>query len=287
MTALLQTYAFIRQALATDSRLCLASAIAWLDPMCKDTDNEEWGNLYDEDGTLTEALHITRKAFPDVYLQTVQAIRNGASYDQLEHLICDEISARGIPLDHLQWIGYGVPMPAYGAELEDTDFYTNHPNTVPVLACFGVSPEPSNYRINIPKCVYQAGHYIATDLRHHPDERYRQISWLMQWLFGCSGNSCVDMTHETMCEFQPLSWEEDERAFAIDIIEEAEGIMSDAMAGLTFLNNQPDLLNDLQRNIQKIYKAIKKQKGKRHEQHFKLAWTHLADSVDRTTESVT
>jgi len=46
MTALLQTYAFIRQALATDSRLCLASAIAWLDPMCKEMDGEEWDSLY-------------------------------------------------------------------------------------------------------------------------------------------------------------------------------------------------------------------------------------------------
>ena len=132
-----------------------------------------------------------RLARPDVYLQAVQAIRNGASYDQLDHLICDEISARGIPLDHLQWIGYGVPMPAYGVELEDADFYTDHPDTVPILACFGVSPEPDNYRIHIPECVYQAGHYIAADLRHHLDERYRQISWLTQWLFGFSGNSCV------------------------------------------------------------------------------------------------
>ena len=80
------------------------------------------------------------------------------------------------------------------------------------------------------------------------------------------------MNHENLYGFQPLSWDEGERAFAIDIIEEAEGIMSDAMAGMTFLNSQPDLLNDLQRNIRKIYKAIKKQKGKREDLKIKLWW---------------
>jgi hypothetical protein len=54
----------------------------------------------------------------------VEAVRRGASYAELDHLICGAITERGIPLDNLEWIGFGIPMPAYGAVLEDPDFYT-------------------------------------------------------------------------------------------------------------------------------------------------------------------
>lgn len=285
MNDLLQTYALLATGLRADPQLCLASAVVWLDPMWQ-TGEDDWNMPQDEDGTLTIALRVIRKAFPDVYVQAVEAVRRGASYAELDRLICNAITERGIPLDNLEWIGFGIPMPAYGVELDNPDFYTWHPDVLPLLTCFGISPEPNPYQIDIPICAYTAGRLIAADLQQHEHETYRQISWLMQWLFSCSGNSSVDFCDEDMCGFQPLSWETDELAFAIEIIQEADGIMADALAGLAFINGQPDLLAALQHNVRRIYKAIEKQKGKNDEPRIRLAWPHLAGNTERTAESV-
>ena len=285
MNNLLQSYTMLAAGLRADPQFCLASAVVWLDPMWQDAD-EDWDVPHDEDGTIGIALTVTRKAFPDIYSQAVEAIRQGASYTDIDRLICDGITERGIPLDNLEWIGFGVPMPAYGVELNDSDFYTTHPEVIPILACFGISPEPNPYHMTIPDCVYNAGRTIAADLEKHPDERYRQISWLMQWLWSSSGNSSVDLSYDEICEFQPLSWEKDEFEFAVAIIEEANGIMSDVLAGLEFLSNNPDLLTALQHNIQRIYKALEKQKGKKDEPRIRLAWPCLTDGIERRTTAL-
>jgi hypothetical protein len=285
MNNLLQTYTLLAAGLRADPQFCLASAVTWLDPLWQD-DDEDWDVPYDEDGTLAIALRVTRMAFPDVYVQAVEAIRQGASYAELDRLICNAVTKRGIPLENLEWIGFGVPMPAYGVELNDADFYTTHSEVIPILACFGISPEPNPYHMTIPDSVYTAGRYIAADLEKHSDERYRQISWLMQWIWSASGNTVIDADTEFMAEIPPLSWEKDDLAFAIDIIEEAEGIMSDVLAGLEFLNSQPDLLTALERNVQRIYKALDKLKGKQDEPHIRLAWPCLTDSIERRTELI-
>lgn len=157
--------------------------------------------------------------------------------------------------------------------LDDPEFYTAHPDTKPVLECFGISPEPNPYHIDVPECAYTAGRFIAADLQRHDDERFRQIGWLMHWLFSSSGNSSVDYDYETMCEFQPLSWEADDLAFAIEIIEEADGIMADVLAGLAFLTSQPDLMKALQHNVRRIYKAINGRRGNVTKPRLRLNWS--------------
>jgi hypothetical protein len=61
-------------------------------------------------------------------------------------------------------------------------------------------------------------------------------------LFSCTGNSSVDYDWEDMSEFQPLSWEADNVAFAKELIEEAEGIMGDVQAGIETLKASPELM---------------------------------------------
>jgi hypothetical protein len=126
--------------------------------------------------------------------------------------------------------------------------------------------------MTIPDCVYTAGRYIAADLEKHSDEHYRQISWLMQWLWSSSGNSSIDLSYDELCEFQPLSWEKDEFEFAVAIIEEANGIMSDVLDGLEFLSDNPDLLTALQHNIQRIYKAIDRQRITGKQLNVRMEW---------------
>lgn len=282
MTELLQTYALLASGLRDDPLLCLASTVVWLDPMWQDAD-EDWDVPHDEDGTLGIALMVTRKTFPDVYIEAIHAIRQGASYADLDRLICTAISARGIPLENLEWIGFGIPLPAYGTVLDDPEFYTAHPDTKPVLDCFGISPEPNPYHIDVPECAYTAGRFIAADLQSHGDERFRQIGWLMHWLFSSSGNSSVDYDYETMGEFQPLSWDKEDLAFAIEIIEEADGIMADALAGLAFLTSQPELMKALQHNVRRIYKAIDRQKGRQDDPKVRLSWPVIHQTREHPT----
>ena len=252
-------YQFLAAGLRDDPLLCLAQAVAWLDPFWSDT----WDDDVDDDGSLSQALHITRDYFPDIYAQVVDALHHGAAYDDLDRLICAEISRRGIPLDSLEEMGYGIPMPAYGAALYDPDFYTHHPDVVPVLEMFGIQPDEDAYQVDVPERVYAAGQRLYDSLVEHPDERYRQVGYLIGWSVLVHGNSSVDLRLETLAEFQPLSWEPDDFAFAVEIIREADEIMAAAQAGLELVRSNPIIRQALQDNIQPPVSPIRttSQKG--------------------------
>jgi len=273
----------LQQALAhtinADPVLCLAHAVAWLDPLHGDLDNMDMPES--EDDTVLVALHILRRAFPNIYFDALQAIRQGASYQRLDHLICDAVQAQGIPLDNLEWIGWGIPLPAYGALLDDPDFYTAHPDVIPVLECFGISPQPNPYNIVIPEVTYKVADIIADDLLKQTGNHWRQVAWLIRWVTSSTNNSCVDWDEEMMSSVQPLSWDADDIAFAREIVEEADGIMADVHAGLTWISQNPASLEVLSRNVQKIYQT-KGQKNAR----YKLEWSCPTQRDERGTQSV-
>lgn len=259
----------LAHAINADSVLCLAHVAAWLDPLRGDADDIDMPES--EDDNVYVALHILRRAFPDIYFDALQAIRSGASYQQIDHLVCEAIQKHGIPLDSIEWIGWGIPLPAYGVNLDDPDFYTTHPDVIPVLACFGISPEPNPYNIVIPEVTYKAAEIIANDLLKREDE-WRQVGWLIEWLFGLCGNTSVSWDEEMASNVQPLSWDVDDIEFAIEIIEEADGIMQDVHIGLEWINQHPAALEALQHNVRHIYKTIEGRKGRRNKLRLKLAW---------------
>ena len=273
----------LQQALAhtinADPVLCLAHAVAWLDPLHGDLDDMDMPES--EDDTVLIALHILRRAFPEIYFDALQAMRQGASYQRLDHLICDAVQTQGIPLDNLEWIGWGIPLPAYGALLDDPDFYTTHPDVIPVLECFGISPQPNPYNIVIPDVTYKVADIIADDLLQQSENHWRQVAWLIRWVTSSTNNSCVDWDEEMMSSVQPLSWDADDIAFAREIVEEADGIMADVHAGLTWISQNPTSLEVLSRNVQKIYQT-KGQKNARYQ----LEWSCPTQHDERGTQSV-
>ncbi|MEO0564345.1 MAG: hypothetical protein AAF125_19730 [Chloroflexota bacterium] len=273
----------LQQALAhtinADPVLCLAHAVAWLDPLHGDLEDMDMPES--EHDTVRVALHILRRAFPEIYFDALQAIRQGASYQRLDHLICDAVQAQGIPLDNLEWIGWGIPLPAYGALQDDPDFYTTHPDVIPVLECFGISPQPNPYNIVIPDVTYKVADIIADDLLQQPGNHWRQVAWLIRWVTSSTNNSCVDWDEEMMSSVQPLSWDADDIAFAREIVEEADGIMADVHAGLTWISQNPTSLEVLSRNVQKIYQT-KGQKNARYQ----LEWSCPTQRDERGTQSV-
>jgi hypothetical protein len=280
MNDLLSTYSLLAAGLRDDPLLCLAQAVSWFDPF--------WTGLSDDDfnadGLLAEALDITRRDFPDIYALAVDAFHHGAAYDDLDRLICAGISRLGIPLDSLEEMGYGIPMPAYGAALHDLDFYTQHPDIVPILELFGIQPDAEDYQVS--ERVYAAGHYLYDSLVEQPDERYRQVGYLIGWLCSCTGNSSSDLPFEELAELQPLSWETDDFAFAVEIIREADEIMASAQVGLKLIQSHPLIQQALQDNIQRLYRLFARQSKKERKNHdrprLQLHWPALDSGLTGT-----
>lgn len=183
-------------------------------------------------------------------------------------------------------MSWGIPLPAYGATLDDPDFYAAYPDVLPVLACFGISPEPNPYNIDIPEVTYKVADMIADDLLQRDDE-WRQVGWLLKWLTSGTGNSSCDYDHETLSEFQPLSWDADDIAFAREIVEEADGIMADIHAGLAWINQHPAALEALQHNVRHVYKAVNWQKGRQCEPNMRLTWPEIHQPSEVTPHTFT
>lgn len=270
MTDLFALQNALAAAMNADPVLRLAHLTAWLDPLWREDD--DWDMPQDEDDTLYVALRLLRGAFPDIYFDALMAMRGGTTYPQLDHLICGAVQAQGIPLESLEWMAYGIPLPAYGVDLYSADFYAAHPDAVPVLACFGVSSEPNPYDIRIPDAVYDAANCIADSLATQADAHWQQVAWTIRFLFSLTGNSSVDWDDEMMYSVDPLGWNPADIAFACDIIKEADTIMADALAGLAFLKTHPAALNVLQDNVRRVYKAIERQKSRQTEPKVRLKW---------------
>jgi hypothetical protein len=210
----------------------------------------------------------------------VERIRSGASEKELDSFICGEISQRGIPLDNLEFLGYGIPLTAIGIELSDPDLYAARSDLLPLVELFGIRPEPGHYSVEVPDCAYTAGRIIADSLVKQADQRLQQVGWALAWLFSCSGNSLVDFDDESLAEIPPLSWDENDLAFALELIEEADAIMQDVTAGLKLLEENAVVFSALADNIQRTYKAIAKMKGKQDEPRIRLEWPPLIAGGD-------
>lgn len=278
MNQFTEMYDQLAVALTGDPLLLLACAVATFDPYWSEFDE---GYNDDEDNPLHIALAVTRGAFPDIYAEAVDRMRANAPYEELDRLICKAITAKGIPMDNLETMSWGIPLVSFGIGLEDPEFYAVHSAALPALVPFGIDiPENEMYSIDVPKCIYAAGRAIAASLHEQDDPALKQVGWLYAWLFGCSGNSLCDLTIDELYELQPLSWSSDDIAFAVEMIEEADGIMSDAMTGLKHLTTSPDLLTVLERNIAHLYRELKK-KGKLDDR-IRLDWSRPDSGADRT-----
>lgn len=278
MNAITAIYDHLAIALTADPLLLLAAAAATFDPFWDEFEDDI---DYDTD-PLTIALQVTRGAFPDLYADAIERLRAGAPYAELDRLLCRGISAKGIPIDDLETIGWGIPLVALGIELEDPEFYTVHSDLLPILALFGIAiPAGESYHIDVPEAVRQVGNAIANSLHEQTDPALQQVSWLFGWLFSCTGNSLVDYSDEMLGEIPPLSWSKEDIAFAVEMIEEANGILCDAMAGLDVLKTMPDLMAALERHIATLSRELK-QKGKLNEHAIRLEWTGPGGGAERT-----
>lgn len=226
-----------------DPVLRLAHAVAWLDPLWKAFDEDEWdgGN---PDDALPHVLHTLRRAFPQVYSDALVALGRGEDVDAL---ICRAMQARGIPLDDIEFMPFGIPMPAYGVDLHDLDTLTAHPELRELLSAFDVIAVEGV--MQVPDDAHRIAYRLAEAMDEADDPMWESVATALSWAFGFSGNSSVAHNHEEMCSFQPLSWDPDDVAFAVEIIEEAEELMQMAQTGLAYLHDNPTALDALRTHI--------------------------------------
>ncbi|KAB2867409.1 MAG: hypothetical protein F9K46_00390 [Anaerolineae bacterium] len=258
---------FLAHHLHADPLFCLANTVVWLDPL--------W--LADDDGEVFgTALLTVRQVFPALYAQAIEMLRDQQSISTIGNMICAELNRIGLPVDDLEYLAFGIPLPAYGVDLTELGFYDEHPELLPLLALFGIAPDTL-----IPEQAYPIGQALGDALCNHPDSRYQQVGWLLLWLFAWTGNSIMDLTYEFMVEYEMLSWTPDEVAFALDMIRQADELMAQVTAGQALLLNQPALMNTLAQNIRQMEVVLKK--GQKHDT-VRLEWPPLADGLTGTTE---
>ena len=273
---LIDTVDHLAVALTGDPLLLLAAAVAAFDPF-----RNEFGDdgISDECNPLFVALSVTRSAFPDIYAEAVEQMRSNVPHHEIENALCRAITAKGIPIDDLEMMSWGIPLAAFGVDLEDPEFYAVHSDVLPALIPFGIKTlERETDRIDLPDPLHNAGRQVASSLQEQDEPALKQVGWLYAWLFGCSGNSLVDVSNEDLDELQPLSWSPDDVAFAIEMIEEADVIMSNAMAGLQYLTASPGFRAALERNVASVYRVLQK-KGKRNDP-VRLDWPRLGNGTD-------
>jgi hypothetical protein len=258
MTQLQQAHHFLMASLQTDPLFKIAHAVSFFDPLWCD------GDFYEED-TFATALHICRRTFPDLYVEVLQALRKGRDDAYVEHIICDGITAFGIPLDHIEYMGWGIPLPAYGVELDDPDLMHNYPELAPVLACFGMEQGD----------VDDEGHletlcpYLVPSLEKAEGD-WGNVRLLLLWLINQTGCTLTDVSYEILCEFEPLQWDVDLEV-AVAFIQEADEIMKQVNDALQFLQTHPTALQTLSDNVERLQAALKK--GEKYAHRYRLQWT--------------
>lgn len=115
---------------------------------------------------------------------------------------------------------------------------------------------------------------IADSLMQQDDGALKQVGWVLAWLFSCSGNTLIDFDDESMMEIQPLSWEAEDVAFAVELIKEADGIIQEVKAGLKQLQENLALIVSLSDNVNEVYEAIAWRKDGLDTLLVSLKWSH-------------
>lgn len=296
-------------AVMDDPTALLALTVAWLDPLSVIEDLEDLvetdlTDFYHSGDDMGAALRVSRDCFPGIYAEAISQIRDGVEYQQTSEFISSEITnLTGIPIDEYEEpaaYAYGIPMPYYGAEWDESDFIESNPLLTKLALLLGASREQVYLSevIDFSKQSYEIAQIVYASLWEHYDNPvHRSILWAIGHATSQTGNSSVDYTYLEGSEWQPLSWTLDEVDYASVIIREAEQIMSESYDGLLHIENSPhirqtliDNIDEAKRIVDRLEKEGQKLNDYINEQNknpFGLRWDDLHTVVvgDTTTDA--
>lgn len=298
MTAIGHLPTFLLTALLADPALALAQVTGWLDPVHFYPDDfiedNYWGALEeDPQGVLLYALTVSRDLFPAVYTRAVQRLRQGASFDELDTLICDTIGDQHphLHLTTLYDMRYGIPVEWYGLDLDSPEALELHPWAIDLLADFGVIPEEAHgmfaFDYDDVWMAWQIGQHVVRSLVLEDRQPCADLALLLLWLFSGTGNSLVDNSYEAWAEggFEPLEWDHRTLAAVSEAAEQAQVIVDGALRGLDLLLEDIACRAAFRHNVRTISEAIRKGRKNVH-----LSWPERTggrgteDGADRAAE---
>lgn len=258
MSALATLYAPVQATLLASASTALALAVAWFDPLALVGEGDEealwtWAPLWG-------ALGLTRHALPTVYAQVVAAGCAGQSAQTLDGLLRRAFDDVGIPVDEWEQLSYGIPLPCYGYSWEQD---SQPPAALAaVVAALPAGGHPSRHASTV---VLAAQALVA-----HGTRASVQVGWALAWLWGVTGNLCLDVEPESFYDFEPLDWTPEAVALAVSIIREAELGYAAAQAGWADLAQAPSRLAALRALLdaaQQLDKTLKQEGAQvNHEQ---------------------
>lgn len=272
--------AWLLNALMADSSLALAQVTGWLDPVHfypEDyVEDHYWGMMEEDPQAATlYALTICRDLFPAVYTRAVQHIRQGASFDELDTLICQTINEQ-YPLFNLTTIHdmrYGIPVEWYGIDLDSPEMLDQHPWAVDILADFGAIPEKLRgivaFDYDDVWTAWQTAQHVVRSLVIEDRQPCADLALLLLWLFSSTENSLVDHSYEAWAEggLEPLEWSRRTLIALREAAEQAQVIIDGALRGLDLLLGDEGYRAAFRHNIRTIAQAI--QRGRKH---VRLSW---------------
>ncbi|MGB7341150.1 MAG: hypothetical protein WBC91_19795 [Phototrophicaceae bacterium] len=272
MNALHASYMNLNQAIQADPVLCLAQAVAWLDPLWRTGDDEL--EFYDDpEGILNEALIICRRAFPAIYMEAISQLRSGQTLEKIDRFICEKISEEGIPIDAIEQMPWGIPLNVYGIDLEDEDTYSIHPELEDILDLLGVILTRERYGLDISMDSYRMGQHLIESLESEAHPIYDDIAQALNWIFASSANSLVSLDFEALGNMESLQWTERDIEFAKVMIQEGEEIMCRVLIGLDSMSHDAAIRRELKKNSHKVQKYIERKKKNDCAKPIRLKWS--------------
>jgi len=299
----------INQSLIQDPTTLLALTVAWIDPLLVLKDQailqeEELADYYYSGDRVGESIYVTRNCFPDIYASAINTLRKGVSSRDVLDFIDTEIEKQtGILVTEFEEgyaYSYGIPMEWYGFDMNNPDFHDDREDEWHLASLFGIGLEvdPKNSYLkdfkepeNVCDIAYALKSSLS-DYRHSP--LHETLMNAIEYLFGISGNSGVDVCPELGHEFYPLQWTPDDVAYASLINREAAEIMQGAVIGLRNVYD-PVIADCLRQKIEVASQQIKHLKDKGEDirdiitddtpNPFNIRWDDLRASLNDQTES--
>jgi hypothetical protein len=188
---------------------------------------------------------------------------------------------------------FGIPLPFYGVEWEQTAFIEAQPELTDLALLLGATREQTRWgeTLEFADRVYQVAHILQHSLEAYPDDPLlRSLMWAIAHCTSSSGNSSVDLCYEVGIEFQPLAWEPEAVDFASAIIQEAEQILTASRTALQRMQTDRQFRQTLMTRIHEVNGIVERLEKRgikphdaitdEHPNPFGLCWDDLCAGAD-------
>ena len=286
----LATVTLVNKATEDHNILLYINALAWLDPFsildCIQPQSTEWTE--EEDTEIEETFTIIRNTFTEYYPEVIQRINLGQNISQTLDYLKEQIEKDWLievtayeDTNIFAW--GGIPLFGKGCVPENDEWWDHLDNREEYETLFhalGIRKIKSQWYDSESWELYHSennGSHLAAKILTQtidlssPDapgnimnmyadeyephitpitDNLRAIYFLLKYIYGCTGNSIMDMSHEDLSELTPLDWSRQDVELAYQMIRESDEIDMHVSRGLQIVKEKGPLYEELIDNIE-------------------------------------